>query len=192
VNGFFLTPEKLVTVNITNTFTLVKNNGSWRIITFEGEKEYILLFDISMYYGISSTSAFKRCRLFFSRISHSFLKGLFVFVACPVLATRKAPRCQRFDCPQDLFFKLSNIIQQALSYIHIYIYREGEELARKWRRGGTIIVMASWAHWILIVFPEQKLVYVYNTKRPKGCRKKNLQGKVYLFAKFCHCQQTWK
>lgn len=127
MNGFFLTPKKLVTINITNTFALLKNNGSWRIITFEGEKEYILLFDISMYYGISSTSAFKSHRLFFSRISHSFLKGLFVFVACPVLATRKAPRFQRFDCPQDLFSSSPILYSK---HFHTYICTERQ---RGWR-----------------------------------------------------------
>jgi hypothetical protein len=147
----------------------VKNNGSWRIITFEGEKEYILLFDISMYYGISSTSAFKSRRLFFPYLSF-LLKGLICIRRVSGVGDAKSPAMPEIWLSPGPFFKLSDIIQQALSYI--YMYREVEELARKGRRGGTIIVMASWAHWILIVFPEQKLMYVYNKKRPRDVEKK--------------------
>lgn len=123
-----------------------------------------------MYYGISTTSAFKRC---LSRIPHSFLKGLFVFVACPVLATRKAPRCQRFDCPQDLFFKLSNIIQQPLYYVYIRKSLYGE-VRKGWdyHCNGVVSTLDSDR------FSGAKArICIYNIKWSRYVEKKYLRGK---------------
>lgn len=143
----FFDRKKLVTVNtprIELGWKIVLY--SLRIITFGGENIVGALFDISMYYGILSTFALKRCLLF---LPHLFLKGLFVFVACPVLATRKAPRCQRFDCPRDLFFQALRYYTAASSILCVYIYmrkrlhREGEEGMGHYHCNGVVSTLDS-------------------------------------------------
>lgn len=181
-----------ITVNTTDSTCFEKQCTSLRIITFRWRKQEESVVDISMYYGISSTFALKRCP-FFS--PYLFLKGLFVFVACPVLATRKAPQCQRFDCPQDLFFPNPPILCSRLQHIYLYIYvmythTHTRKRACKRKGGG-----GTWDYHCNGVvstldsdrFPgQQKLMYVYIRYRCIGNgrgtqKKKSLRGKAFIF-----------
>lgn len=199
--------KKLVTVNTTNTFTRrwKITLAGCRIITFAGEKEEpSLTFPCITAFRPRphSKDAFLSLVLSFSHISHHFilfLKGLICIRRVSGVGDAKSPAMPEIWLSPGPFFFLFQALQYytaatagvCVCVLYTRIYEE--ELARTRRKGGTIIVMASWAHWILIVFPEQKPACMYIIRNGRGMKKKKyLRGKVYPLVKFCHCQQTWK
>lgn len=163
----FLDPKKLETVNTTNS-TPLKNSTSLRIIVFRGENRRGPLWHFHVLRHFVHVCIQKVPSLF----PVSLLKGLICIRCVSGVGDAKSPAMSEiWLSPGPFFFQAPRYYTVASSILCM------EELAVwRWRKKRTIIVMASWAQCILIVFPEQKLICVYNMKWSRNVREKKSPG----------------